>query len=49
MARKTVYFEESERKIFNTDSPTEDILIPVPVIPGTIPPPNMVSPYTITE
>lgn len=49
MARKTVYFEESERKIFNTDSPTEDILVPVPVIPGAIPPPNMVSPYTITE
>ncbi|CAM2861383.1 FecR domain-containing protein [Rariglobus hedericola] len=44
MARKTVYFEVSERK--NIDIP-EDILIPVPVYPGVIPPSTTVSPYTV--
>ncbi|HEY9250525.1 MAG TPA: FecR domain-containing protein [Rariglobus sp.] len=55
MARKTVYFEVSERKnqnsndgVFNQENPVEDVLVPVEVLPGTIPPPSTVSPYTIT-
>lgn len=56
MARKTVYFEVSERKnqdtadgIFSENEASQDILVPVEVIPGTIPPPNMISPFAISE
>ena len=55
MARKTVYFEVSERKnqdssdgVFSqTDAAGEDVIVPVEVLPGTIPPPSTVSPYAI--
>jgi FecR protein len=56
MARKTVYFEVSDRKnnqnptdVFDQEIPDEDVLVPVPVYPGTIPPINTVSPYTVTS
>lgn len=57
MARKTVYFEVADRKNQNdtdgvfdqTDSTGEQIIVPVEVLPGTIPPPSTVSPYKITN
>jgi hypothetical protein len=54
MARKTVYFEVSDRKnnqnptdVFDQENPDEEVLVPVTVFPGTIPPTNTVSPYTV--
>jgi len=57
MARKTVYFEVADRKNQNdtdgvfdqTDSTGEQVIVPVEVLPGTIPPPSTVSPYKITH
>ncbi|MET0262660.1 MAG: FecR domain-containing protein [Rariglobus sp.] len=53
MARKTVYFEVSERKnessgdgVFSqNDASGEQIIVPVEVLPGRIPPQITVSPY----
>jgi hypothetical protein len=55
MARRTVYFDTAERKnkneaaedIFSEPEATEDVLVPVEVLPGTIPGPNTVSPFQI--
>ncbi|HEY8933369.1 MAG TPA: hypothetical protein VIM44_08665 [Rariglobus sp.] len=55
MARKTVYFEVSERKSQNaadgvfsqTDASGDEVIVPVEVLPGTIPPPSTVSPFAI--
>jgi hypothetical protein len=55
MARKTVYFDTAARKnrnetsadIFSEPETTEDVLVPVEVLPGTIPGPNTVSPFQI--
>lgn len=55
MARRTVYFDTAERKnknsaaadVFTESAPEEDILVPVEVLPGTIPGPNTVSPFEI--
>jgi hypothetical protein len=57
MARRTVYFEVADRNnaasrpqnVFNPREREEDILIPVTVLPGTIPGPNTVSPFRITR
>ena len=57
MARRTVYFEVADRNnaasrpqnVFNRSELEEDILIPVTVLPGTIPGPNTVSPFRITR
>jgi hypothetical protein len=55
MARRTVYFDTAVRKnkneaaedIFTEPEATEDVLVPVEVLPGTIPGPNTVSPFQI--
>jgi len=57
MARRTVYFEVADRdnaasrtqNVFNPSEREKDILIPVTVLPGTIPGPNTVSPFRITR
>jgi hypothetical protein len=55
MARKTVYFEVAERQndssdgVFaQTDASGEQVIIPVEVLPGTIPPTTAISPYKIS-
>lgn len=56
MARKTVYFEVAERRgqkdadgVFSQeDAAGEDVIVPVEVLPGTIPPNITISPYKIT-
>lgn len=55
MARKTVYFDVAERQnqdasdgVFNqTDASGQQVIVPVEVLPGTIPPKITISPYTI--
>ena len=60
MARRTVYFEVAEPKtrnsnanttgsVFNRAETEEDALVPVTVLPGTIPVANTVSPFRITR
>lgn len=57
MARKTVYFEVAERRgqnaadgVFSQDDASgEDVIVPVEVLPGTIPPSITISPYQITN
>jgi len=60
MARRTVYFEVADRNnqnsattrtqnVFNRGELEEDVLIPVTVLPGSIPGPNTVSPFRITR
>jgi hypothetical protein len=44
MSRRTVYFD-----VLNTGKPGEERLVPVTVLPGTIPGPNTVSPFRITR
>lgn len=55
MARKTVYFEVASRQNQNssdgvfsqTDASGEEVIVPVEVLPGTIPPPSTVSPFAV--
>lgn len=57
MARKTVYFEVAERAnqdasdgIFSQeDASGEEVIVPVEVLPGTIPPNITISPFKITQ
>jgi len=57
MARRTVYFEVADRNnattrtqnVFNRSEIEEDLLVPVIVLPGSIPGPNTVSPFRITR
>ena len=60
MARRTVYFEVADPKtknssanntgsVFNRTENEEDTLVPVTVLPGTIPVANTVSPFRITR
>lgn len=48
MARQTVYFEVTERQNEgSTDGAFNQDIVPVEVLPGTLPPPNTISPYKI--
>lgn len=55
MARQTVYFETAKRANQNSlddvfsqdDSAGEDVIVPVEILPGTLTPPNVISPYKI--